>query len=1636
MRCLRSWLLPQFLLACLCAAACLPAAGDKVEDVRGALDWPGEWTVFLVERDDPLPPAEALKMVPEALAIGERTVPARRVRPEGGIRLDLAPLFGGVVVNNTAWVFLELPSEEAQTVTLGLGADWWLQAWLNGELFLDTTAEGNVAWPPQIGNFTREVELAAGRNVLAVRFISGSGSSVLTLGGPEQLRAIERATRLAQRVVVETPPVELQVVPNHDFEGGGTGDPFIPEGWLNAEGEAAFRAGEVRLRTTDPLAGEASLEIDTTGAGPVRRRLYAPLAVDIALLHEVSLRGRRLGGDGYVSVSVRSDLSGSETSFIHAVGNVNTTGAISGAAPTVYRRTYYNDVTRPWLVIQAHGEAHVVLDDISIIPLEGHGRQWERFSDQLAPWEGGGFEWNELTEAIETPHTRWARPLAGGPLRVTTLLPRWRHRWTIELAQRMEVSYEPVMFHDPNSLGGDYWVTGPDGEPEVFRVLEDARARVARPADCFVVGYLSPSALPEGLVEMMLAQVEAGAGLVILGYDQPFWPYPDGREPLDKFREGPWARALNEANLLPEGGAPVASGVVAEPTEEFYRYGRGRIAFLKETPVPGAGRFLRGEFEAQVSYIMKAMLWAAGRTAPTGLAGLRTDGAADPSLRAAVDRGALPAEAEVVLSATADGPLTLAWWFDDFSLRRHPGGETTVEAGRSAVPIRLPALPGGEHWLHLQLNTAEGEVVDWNTLGLTVNASPAIRGIKLSRDEPLRSFYRVGERLEGTVAVDGAPGPEHTLVLRVRDADGHLWREQTLADLEGPEIAFSLDIERAVVLMHTLEAELTGPEGVISAADREVAIARESAWYENTFDYQLWQIPWCPCFRFNYLGMLVSEQFRKRHGVTSAYRGDSRINAFNNIPTIQLVGGNPHPGKATAGGESAAPVRRPCLSDPAFRRGLLTGVDNTLGNALPYAPPAYEMAHEANLLGFTSDRRVMERDGLVDLCFSEHCLAGFRRFVEQEHATLEALNASWGTTFDAWEEVRPVTLEEALEAGQVARWVDHRRHMDRVFAEFFRHKIEAVRRHDPGAHAVADNLQQADSYSGVDFWLLLDGVMAGSGLPQAHLRAFTPAERKHLVLARGAYWHPNIISTNHDLFRTRFGQLPWRFLFEDMRGFAYWASIHLGGPASNYRQPLLPDLRTTDSASWGIEPVAQIRTGIDRLIYESRRDDSGIAVLYSRSSEHAATAWQGLHASEAARKLHTSTQLDLFARSLELMNYQYRAVSEQQVAEGILGREGLRLLILPFAQALDVETAAAIRRFVADGGTLLADIRPAMADRHGATGIEGLLDDVFGVRHAPGWAEYAPVEALLPLDGAAHGLEISHRGGPAILGPELEVAGATAIGHEHGRPVLLIHRHGAGRAVLLNFTPLGAGPFMLGTMPTLLRWAGLEPLFSVETLEVQQPERYRPAPEALTAAPAAGALEPADGEGFMFEEVAATVDRPTQAHYVNGRIHAFAFWYSYRDRRRGAGNERVRVTPPAPGHVYDLKTNEYLGRHRGSFETEIPLEGLGAFAVTPYRIGTPAVRGAAGLTRTGNPAIDSEVLLAPRAAASERHVVRRQLFAPDGTEWTDFAENTVVENGRGGHRFILPLNAPRGVWTVRAREAISGLDGSASVLLR
>ena len=154
----------------------------------GSLSLPTRWTVFApLDSSTPVPPAEVLRSVPQRLTIGDRTY-AARIMTVSNHRLDLTPVLRAVK-GRAAYVFIPFDLAAAQEVTFGLGADWWFEAWLDGEPLMDTLKHGNDAWPPSPSDYLKRVHVAAGHHMLAVRFLSGTGSSVLAVAGPDGLRA-------------------------------------------------------------------------------------------------------------------------------------------------------------------------------------------------------------------------------------------------------------------------------------------------------------------------------------------------------------------------------------------------------------------------------------------------------------------------------------------------------------------------------------------------------------------------------------------------------------------------------------------------------------------------------------------------------------------------------------------------------------------------------------------------------------------------------------------------------------------------------------------------------------------------------------------------------------------------------------------------------------------------------------------------------------------------------------------------------------------------------------------------------------------------------------------------------------------------------------------------------------------------------------------------------------------------------------------------------------------------------------------------------------------------------------------------------------------------------------------------------
>ena len=166
------------------------------------------WTLFApFVKEDGTPTAEDLARIPQELALNGKT--ARSQTLPGSDRLDLAPFLDGWALKEgrMAFVYIELSADQDGVAAIGIGADYWFEAWVDGKPLGNTLQTGNGHTPVSTADHVCHIELRKGRHLLVVRFISGSGGSVLSVGDPgeglqqraEEQKRIEReaARRLA-----------------------------------------------------------------------------------------------------------------------------------------------------------------------------------------------------------------------------------------------------------------------------------------------------------------------------------------------------------------------------------------------------------------------------------------------------------------------------------------------------------------------------------------------------------------------------------------------------------------------------------------------------------------------------------------------------------------------------------------------------------------------------------------------------------------------------------------------------------------------------------------------------------------------------------------------------------------------------------------------------------------------------------------------------------------------------------------------------------------------------------------------------------------------------------------------------------------------------------------------------------------------------------------------------------------------------------------------------------------------------------------------------------------------------------------------------------------------------------------------
>ncbi len=566
----------------------------------------------------------------------------------------------------------------------------------------------------------------------------------------------------------------------------------------------------------------------------------------------------------------------------------------------------------------------------------------------------------------------------------------------------------------------------------------------------------------------------------------------------------------------------------------------------------------------------------------------------------------------------------------------------------------------------------------------------------LERTAPVTAVFRTNPQASG----------KGTLSIRWTDSYGRAVDERLLPVglVDETEIAFELDLRRAVAMQNDLEVKLTlrgtdksGKPDVRDETAKISFIAKppDRRWW----DYQIvmWQQHSPAMFAAlkglgitagQYSGrastppqFLLSNNLRwyaeniatDFYAEYHRYRRDRKQN-WSFTEAKELFRKNP---------ESRDAFRRyPSLSDPVWLERVVQRLKTSARFHSQYRPLFYSLADESGIADLAA---------FWDFDFSDHSLSAMREWLKQRYATLDALNAQWGTSFASWDSVMPETTVEAMKRtdNNFSSWSDHKEWMDVAFARALKTGADAINSVDPDAYVTIGGAQMP-GWGGYDYYRLTQALSA--------LEPYNIGNNVEIIRS---------LSPGTVMMTTAFARGPWekhRVWYELLHGSR---GIILWDDKSEYVSRADATLR--DRGQETRPYYTELRGGIGAVLINSQRESDPIAIHYSQPSMRVewmlaqkprGMAWVDRNSSDERRDSEFLRIRESWCRMIEDSGLQYNFVASQQIESGELLRRGYRVLILPRSTALSKREADEIRAFAAQGGVVIADGEPGRYDDH------------------------------------------------------------------------------------------------------------------------------------------------------------------------------------------------------------------------------------------------------------------------------------------------------------------------------------------------
>ncbi len=1271
------------------------------------------------------------------------------------------------------------------------------------------------------------------------------------------------------------------------------------------------------------------------------------------------------------------------------------------------------------------------------------------------------------TEVV-TPHVPWAKKLPGGPIRGFFVPPVTEGRDMVELMQRLSLEPTTVTIDrswDVNCWGiGDYY-DGDHvlrGDRDDFRIVYgyvEEELTSAKPFEVLVIPGLNGwSRYTRKTRDAILRRVSEGAGLVLLhpfvgdvkGHpflgdekegDERIWEIsplvgvPDDRVSdrgypeldQDAIAEGQWRARPHpiteglDLDLLPSGArggrfyryeakGDVAIEAAGRPVVATRAYGRGRVVafatvgdgFIPEAVDPVKTRTYWDYWEYQYSLAARAILWAARGEGSVRFRTVKANPESGLTLVLAsqgVDKVEVEARARIE-SGEVLGRVT--------QVLALASGE--VEVHVPAAELAPAGFPGGRSVVDVVVrDPGSGATLQWGWAGIRMPKAASLTGLR-----PNATVYREGDTMS---VVARAAGDLAGLTLRLRFTDdlGRL-RSVEEAPARGERTLFHR-LDHVLGKSVAVSAELVDTSGrvvdtmrhepiVVAARERRRNDYRGLLSFETPVHY----------FAERRLRLLrdkamdtgftwggdVNDELHMPRGWFGVYwydRGpttpEGMEKAIAEFEKTGDVGSLPYLVKKELyrrTGEARFLVRTPSFDDPLVGQRLFDLARTAARSKAIYNMDYYFVGDEGSLGSYADP---------VDFCWGKHTLARFREWLRGQYGTLESLNRTWGSAFAAWDDVLPLTTEAARREGRFAPWADHRTYMEVSFARAYQTVRDGVREGDPEGHIALSGTQVTTPWNGCD-WQRLDAVVddflsySGGNQWDIHRSFAKPG-------ARIGFW------TGYGRSGTAVQHEVWTAALQGvLHPQLFWS-------------PSIFNPDTTFSRS-GRDLGAAFRAlrfeGIGRLLMEAARLDDAVAVHYSMPSVHAAGILGHHPNREDKAERSFPANRDGWVRVLDDLGLSFRFVATPQVEEGAL--RGRKVFVLPYSLSLSDREVAEIRRFVDEGGVLLADADPGLFDEHVAWREAGALDDLFGVAAPAPRARVALVRTAGKVDvtseGRSYGLRTGDLDGLEALEPSVRAGAGKPLARVGGADVAVVNRVGRGAAVYLNALldrregergARRAAPAWRALVRAVLAQAGVRPAVSITD------PAGRPVPNVRIARYRFGA-----------HEVVALLSGDLDVRTSFSRDGVTV----YEDAALGrVVRHEVDVALPSLAHVTNARTGEDLGE-RKSLRTALVAGDALVLSLGPER--TPLhLEGPAAAKR------GEAVAFTVSAPAAARRLLRWHVTGPDGAFRPEYAQVTVEEKPQAAFTLPSALNDPAGEYRIRVGDVLSGASAETTLRL-